>query len=522
MTARLAPAAALCACLALAACASAPETRAPSDDAAEASDVVVATPPVSSETPPPPPPAAEGAAIEIRGGRVSDVEAIPAETGRARPASESEPARATPDRFRERSEAPRRLDRDAERDTPREAPRWDPDPAPGLLTAGDVDDHLNFDFFLGWLDRTLGHRQQGAMEPLDLSDRLTLLVTDRAGEPVSGAEVRIEAEGGRRSRGLVTSAGTDGRLEIFPTYDFGRGVRELDLTVRLPGQQARTTETVRLGRLRGDRTLTVQLDADAPRRTRALDIAFAIDVTGSMGDELRYLTEEFRAIVERIEARYDGVDLRFGLVAYRDHGDRFVVRERDFTARVPIMQGHLADLRARGGGDYPEAMDEAMDAALGLNWRPEATRLLFLVADAPPHDGRIGDMMGHVREARASGIRMYPLAASGVAETAEVVMRTAAALTQGRYLFLTDDSGIGNTHAEPKVPCYVVTQLNDLLVRVIASELEGRRVEPRRGEVIREVGDYDAGVCEVRPVAQRPQQRPQRREGLGGYIAPGE
>ena len=30
----------------------------------------------------------------------------------------------------------------------------------------------------------------------------------------------------------------------------------------------------------------------------------------------------------------------------------------------------------------------------------------------------------------------------------------------GRYLFLTDDSGIGNDHEEPRVPCYRVERLD--------------------------------------------------------------
>ena len=75
------------------------------------------------------------------------------------------------------------------------------------------------------------------------------------------------------------------------------------------------------------------------------------------------------------------------------------------------------------------------------------------------------------------GIRIYPLGASGVADTAEYLMRMGAVMTQGRYLFLTDDSGVGNSHAEPKVPCYVVTPLNQLIERVLNSELRGTRIE---------------------------------------------
>ena len=235
-----------------------------------------------------------------------------------------------------------------------------------------------------------------------------------------------------------------------------------------------------------------------------------------MGDELRYLTTEFRSIVARVERAYPGVDLRFGLVAYRDQGDQFVVQRHDFTRSADEMQRRLSDLHAAGGGDYPEAMDEALEAALALDWRTgTAARLAFLVADAPPHDDRVGRTMDAVREARARGLRLYPVAASGVADQAEYVMRAAAVLTQARHLFLTDDSGVGNSHAEPKIPCYDVTALDALLARVIESELSGRRIEAGADEIIRSVGQNAAGVCVPRAVAQVPP--PERESAELGY-----
>ena len=93
------------------------------------------------------------------------------------------------------------------------------------------------------------------------------------------------------------------------------------------------------------------------------------------------------------------------------------------------------------------------------------------------------------------GIHMHPLAASGVADTAEFLMRVSASLTHGRYLFLTDDSGVGNAHAEPTVPCYTVTRLDQLIARVVASELAGERIEAGSEQIIREVGSQRNGVC---------------------------
>ncbi len=105
-------------------------------------------------------------------------------------------------------------------------------------------------------------------------------------------------------------------------------------------------------------------------------------------------------------------------------------------------------------------------------------------------------MWNLAREARRSGIHIYPVAASGVGELCEYLMRATALITQGRYLFLTDDSGVGNSHKEPSIPCYVVTPLNDLMVRVISSVINGQRVEPEAQNVIRRSGYYNQGVCE--------------------------
>ena len=405
-----------------------------------------------------------------------------------------------------------------------------PRPQPGLLTAGDIDDGLNWPSYLGYVRRTVEAQGQSgqrlslgldgqAFPDLGLDDRVLLRVVDQAGHPVAGARVTVEATGGDRARRLVTEAGTDGRLALFPRFDFGAGVRSLRLSVSGPGGGGRAeSETVSLDRIAGDRTVRVRLPIRVAERAQALDLAFVIDVTGSMSDELRYLTDEFEAIVSRVERRYPGVDLRFGLVAYRDAGDEFVVRRWDFTRSAQEMRQRLAALRADGGGDYPEAMDQALDAALELDWRTgTAARVAFLVADAPPHDDRVEETVAAVRQARARGLRLYPVAASGVADQAEYLMRAAAVLTGARHLFLTDDSGVGLPHAEPKIACYQVTALDNLLVRVIASELEGRRVEPSQDEVIREVGDYDAGVCEPPAVVERPQRR---RDGLGYVEAP--
>jgi hypothetical protein len=94
---------------------------------------------------------------------------------------------------------------------------------------------------------------------------------------------------------------------------------------------------------------------------------------------------------------------------------------------------------------------------------------------------------------RKKGVAIYPLACSGYDDAAEFVLRTCAVMTGGQFLFLTDDSGVGDSHAEPHIPYYNVQKLDRLMVRMIACELAGKRIEPEQGEILRAVG----------PVAQR-------------------
>jgi len=163
----------------------------------------------------------------------------------------------------------------------------------------------------------------------------------------------------------------------------------------------------------------------------------------------------------------------------------------DFNA----AQAELRQRWAGGGGDYPEAMEQALIRAAGQQWRPDAVHSLLLVADAPPHDENMGTTWLAARHLRQQRVQIVPVAASGVADKAEYAMRAMAALTQSRYTFLTDDSGIGNPHAAPAIDCYLVTRLDALLRRVIDSQLSGRRIEPSPHEVIRTVGQYDNGRC---------------------------
>ena len=67
-------------------------------------------------------------------------------------------------------------------------------------------------------------------------------------------------------------------------------------------------------------------------------------------------------------------DIRMGLVAYRDIGDDYVTRKIELTRDIQDLYANLLELKARGGGDWPESVNEALDVAVNkLQWTPAAT-----------------------------------------------------------------------------------------------------------------------------------------------------
>jgi hypothetical protein len=242
---------------------------------------------------------------------------------------------------------------------------------------------------------------------------------------------------------------------------------------------------------------------EASQQTQArteLDVQLVLDTTGSMGDELSYLQSELDSIATQVRARFPQVVPRWSLVVYKDHGDEYVAKGFAFTTDTNKFRSTLRAQSAGGGGDTPEAVVEGLSAGLSQQWRGAANvaKLAFWVADAPAHPGE-GRKLAHViRDAKNKGVHIYPIASSDADDAAEYQMRSAAQMTGGRYVFLTSDSGIGNAHAEPHIPCYNVSRLDHAIVRMISVEMSGRYVEADARQVVRSVGAPDReGKCKL-------------------------
>jgi Mg-chelatase subunit ChlD len=221
----------------------------------------------------------------------------------------------------------------------------------------------------------------------------------------------------------------------------------------------------------------------SPRRAR--DHGFLVDAPRSRGGEIAFIQSELKDIVRRVRAVEPDLDIRMSVVFYRDRGDAFITKSLPFTRNADEAVAFISGTTADGGGDFPEDMNAGLEAMMRQRWSRDAVpQMLFLLADAPPQQYAGQDYTYHeaIQDAAASGIAIYPVAASGVDKPTEFLFRAMAVMTGGKYVFLTDDSGVGNSHEEPDITGYTVEKLNDLMVREIRTYVATHTTQPRVAE----------------------------------------
>eukprot|EP01013_Petalomonas_cantuscygni_P006855 TRINITY_DN1819_c0_g1_i1.p1 TRINITY_DN1819_c0_g1~~TRINITY_DN1819_c0_g1_i1.p1 ORF type:complete len:1225 (+),score=250.93 TRINITY_DN1819_c0_g1_i1:227-3901(+) len=124
------------------------------------------------------------------------------------------------------------------------------------------------------------------------------------------------------------------------------------------------------------------------RQCSALDLVFVIDNTGSMSDAISCVQNHIVRAIEAVRASplADAGAVRVGFVTYRDFGDDYVTRVTPLSGSIITAEAAAWAMSASGGGDWPEAVSEALRAVADMNWAPHAVRLAVLVGDAPPHN----------------------------------------------------------------------------------------------------------------------------------------
>jgi Mg-chelatase subunit ChlD len=187
------------------------------------------------------------------------------------------------------------------------------------------------------------------------------------------------------------------------------------------------------------------IDGSRPR----LDVVFAIDSTGSMGDEIEVVKQNIRNIINDISQATPTPDVRYGIVTYRDQGDEYITRKWKLTRDMAQIVTALNSLVAGGGGDKEEAVAEALHVSLQeINWDQQAhSKLVFLIGDAGPHlegsrnnrnyQGSLVNWQAELKLAQRQGITINTIACSGIEAHEIAIFEQMSAKTNGSFDHLT-------------------------------------------------------------------------------------
>ncbi|PKN57292.1 MAG: hypothetical protein CVU56_11655 [Deltaproteobacteria bacterium HGW-Deltaproteobacteria-14] len=195
-------------------------------------------------------------------------------------------------------------------------------------------------------------------------------------------------------------------------------------------------------------TLGVALSVPAvasarPTGVPRIEVAFVLDATGSMSPWIEQARRRITAIATDLATGEPAPEVRFGLVAYRDTSDDFVTRVDDLTPNLDSIKAQLDATHAQGGGDYPEAVLEALEAGVvQLRWTlddPDVIKLIYLVGDAPPnHHPDTPDEDRVLAEALDRGIVIHTIACGNISDGGEGFFERVARMSEGRPFRLRD------------------------------------------------------------------------------------
>ena len=212
-----------------------------------------------------------------------------------------------------------------------------------------------------------------------------------------------------------------------------------------------------------------------------LQLMFVIDATGSMGDEIRYLQSEIDNVITTVSSDNANANIELAILMYRDVGDleEYLFRYSGFSTDIAKQENFLINQRAGGGGDFEEAVDQAMEKAVNEEWKENATKMIFFVADAPSHDKDVPTWNAAAMKAATKGIKIFSVASSGINKKTEYFFRSQSVLTGGQYIYITGHSGIGGYHLEATTKDDVVIEyLNACMIRLINGYFTGTLADP--------------------------------------------
>src|SRR3954465_10869079 len=129
---------------------------------------------------------------------------------------------------------------------------------------------------------------------------------------------------------------------------------------------------------------TTQSSIPTPRTAAKpkIEVCFVLDTTGSMSGLIEGAKQKIWSIANEVIAAKPTPSVKFALIGYRDRGDEYVTKLSPLTEDLDAIYADLRKFRADGGGDAPESVSEALDAAVRqIKWSQDRSvlKIIYLV-----------------------------------------------------------------------------------------------------------------------------------------------
>lgn len=242
---------------------------------------------------------------------------------------------------------------------------------------------------------------------LSFDKRLSFVIRDKNNVGISNARIRLVNTFGKAT--WETKTDNFGRAELWENLFLSSGetgtskieVNYLDSTYYIASWETFPN---------GVNFVQLPIEKMTTPATH-LDVLFAVDVSGSMKNEMGYIKDQLHSVTEALDTLYADSTYLVGSIFYRAKGNSYEMKMTRFEYSSVAFQNVLHTIQAGEGGVEP--IEEVLDSALhAFSWRDSThIRMLFLFMDEAPMFSSSMNQRLHkaIRKAALMGVKIIPV-----------------------------------------------------------------------------------------------------------------